>query len=115
MKLPHAELGLVAKRKIAEYLLSVDHRVGRGKALFFGAYGFRAEQWEVLSQALRVHAQASNVVAREATAFGMRYVLEGPLHAPDGTELNIRAVWFIEEGEERPRFVTAYPQKRRRT
>lgn len=47
----------------------------------------------------------------EETPFGTRYVIEGPLIAPNGRELQIRTVWFIEEGSRAPRFVTAYPLK----
>jgi len=30
----------------------------------------------------------------------------------DGAVAGIRSVWFIEAGERRPRFVTAYPLRR---
>jgi hypothetical protein len=37
--------------------------------------------------------------------------VEGPLLAPDGRSPNLRAVWFIDNGQDTPRFVTAYPLK----
>jgi len=33
----------------------------------------------------------------------------GMLRTPDGNDLNIRSVWFIDLGTEIPRFVTAHP------
>ena len=37
------------------------------------------------------------------------YVVEGTLPTPDGRNPRVRAIWFIREGEHRPRLVTAYP------
>jgi len=47
------------------------------------------------------------------TPLGIRYAVDGIMAAPDGRAPNVRTVWFIETGEEVPRFVTAYPLKRR--
>jgi hypothetical protein len=49
----------------------------------------------------------------EATPFGTRYVIEGIISTPDGRVPLIRAVWFIETGEQIARFVAAYPLQRR--
>ena len=43
------------------------------------------------------------------TPFGTRYVVEGIMEVPDGRTPSIRSVWFVAEGEEIPRFATAYP------
>lgn len=51
-------------------------------------------------------------MASEETEFGAKYVVEGPLIAPDGREIRMRAVRFVRSGEELPRLVTAYPWKR---
>jgi hypothetical protein len=48
---------LVEREKITGYLLNPAHRFGASKARFFGAFGFRAEQWETFAQALRKHGQ----------------------------------------------------------
>lgn len=98
---------------MVQYLLSSTHRAGRGKARFFSAFGFQVSAWEALAQALQQHARDNIVTLTEETPFGTRYVIEGPLIAPNGRELLIRTVWFIEEGSRAPRFVTAYPLKRR--
>ena len=97
------------RAKFVDYLLSLTHRDGRGKALFFIGHGFSPETWETLAEALRQHAKDNDVAMIETTPFGTRYVVEGALIAADGRKPNVRSVWFIEQGESIPRFVTAYP------
>ena len=113
MKLPHADRLEISKVKVVHYLLSSTHRAGKGKAEFFLAHGFTAAAWEVLADALRQHAREHDVTFAEQTPFGIRFVVEGPLVAPNGRQLQVRTVWFIDEYGQLPRFVTAYPLKRR--
>ena len=113
MKLPNAEQAVVAEDKIRNYLLSLSHSLGRGKAKYFRGLGFRVETWQTMAQALRHLAQTSDVVKAEATPFGQRYVIDGAIRSPDGRNPAIRTVWFIEDGMDHPYFVTAYPQKKR--
>lgn len=98
---------------MVEYLLSSTHRAGKGKAAFFSSFGFEVSAWEDLAEALRQHAVDHAVTLKEATMFGIRYLIEGPLVSPKGNRLQVRSVWFIEKGSQTPRFVTAYPLKRR--
>jgi hypothetical protein len=112
VKLPRAAEAIIPVSKIRDYLLSSSHPVGRGKFSFFVGLGFTQGRWEVLAEAVRLHAAITEVRSVESTPFGERFVLEGNLRAPDGREAPIRAVWFIETGEEIPRFVTAYPLRR---
>jgi len=109
MKLPEYASAMVPESKIVDYLLSFSHPDGRGKALFFSRFGFAVAQWQVLADALRQHAAAHSVVTVDQTAFGTRYVIEGPVTAPNGRTPSIRVVWFIASGEAIPRLVTAYP------
>lgn len=111
MKLQNLNQAQVPKEKITDYLLSTTHRDGRHKAAFFMRYGFSAETWERLAEALRRHATENEVVKVEQTPFGTRYVVEGPLPAPDGRAPQIRVVWFVELDETIPRLVTAYPAR----
>jgi hypothetical protein len=111
MKLPEYEQAMVPERKITGYLLALSHRDGRSKAAFFMRFGFTPEAWQVLAAALKRHAADHEVVAAEPTAFGMNYVVEGPLLAPDGRSPHVRVVWFIATGEHVPVLATAYPLK----
>lgn len=113
MKLPHRDRLQIPKAKVVHYLLSSTHRAGRGKAKFFSAFGFQISAWEELANALQQHARESDIALSEDTQFGTRYVIEGSLVAPNGRQLQVRAVWFIDAGSQAPRFVTAYPLKRR--
>ena len=82
MKLPNLENANVPQAKITDYLLSPTHATGRGKAKFFIRFGFSAETWEVLANALLSHAKEHEVTKLERTPFGTRYVIEGTLETP---------------------------------
>jgi hypothetical protein len=107
--LPNVENAEIAREKLTDYLLSLTHRDGRGKAVFFRAFGFSPDDWETLAEALRRHAAQNAVIKMEETPFGTRYVVEGPIHAPDGRTPNVRLVWFMGKDETNPRLATAYP------
>lgn len=113
MRLPGIEKAEVSETKIVKYLLSATHRAGKSKATFFSAHGFDPQRWKDLDTALRQHAADNEVARQEKTMFGTRYVVDGGLKAPDGSLLNVRTVWFIDDDGETPRFVTAYPLRRR--
>lgn len=108
MKLPNAEHAIVSEAKISDYLLSLTHPRGRKKAVFFRRHGFTQE---TLSVALLDHATACDIARMEKTPFGMKYIVEGPLNAPDGEVLSVRSVWITLRGEDKARLVTAYPLK----
>lgn len=112
MKLPNHARAVVSPKKITDYLLSFTHEDGKSKAEFFTRFGFRAEEWEQLANALVNHATENEVAATERSAFGTRFIIEGIIRTPDGRNPSIRAIWFIENGENSPRFVSAYPLKR---
>lgn len=109
MKLPHADLAVVPERKITQYLLNPAHPAGGSKAGFFLRFGFTVAEWRELGNALLRHARENEIVETESTPHGQRYVVDGPLLAPDGTGLNIRSAWFIDAVGAAPRFVTAHP------
>ncbi|MEW6239019.1 MAG: DUF6883 domain-containing protein [Candidatus Omnitrophota bacterium] len=112
MKVPNCENALIHPKKITEYLLSFKHRRGKGKAKFFYLIGFTLQEWEKLDQALRKHVTDNLVVKVENTPYGFRYVVEGRFLNPMNKNVLIRTVWFIEQGKDIPRFVTAYPLER---
>jgi hypothetical protein len=113
MKLPNADKVQVPEAKIIGYLLSFVHEDGRSKAAFFTRFGFSASEWRVLALALTEHARDHAVIKVEESPFGTRYVIEGVIHAPDGRSPEVRSIWFIETEDTTPRFVTAYPLRRK--
>jgi hypothetical protein len=108
-RLPTATQAVIDDRKITGYLLSDSHPTGRSKARFFKQHGFRTRSWRRLRDALLAHARQSPIEMRIETQFGTKYILVGPLAAPDGRTPTIPAVWFVERGEVVPRLVTVYP------
>jgi hypothetical protein len=108
-RLPNEQLAVIDRRKITDYLLARSHPAGRAKAAFFASFGFTTAAWPRLRDALLAHARSTPVVSVADTPFGKKYIVEGPLAAPDGRKPRIRAVWFVEAGETAPKFVTAYP------
>jgi hypothetical protein len=109
VKLPNGHLATVPKPKITQYLLNPGHPAGGSKAAFFLRHGFTVGDWQRLAATLLQHAQDNEVVETEQTRYGTRYVLDGPLTAPDGTVLNVRTAWYIDLGGAVPRFITAHP------
>jgi len=114
MKLPLVDEAEVPRAKIVLYLLNPEHRSGKGKARFFASHGFDVDEWQKLADALRQHARDHEITKEETTLLGVRFVVEGDITMPDGAIARVRAVWFIERGERRPRFVTAYPLNRKK-
>ncbi|MBK5931896.1 DUF6883 domain-containing protein [Halochromatium salexigens] len=114
MRLPNANRAAIRPEKITHYLLSDDHPAGRHKARFFRACGFSKAAWKQLEAALLQHAVEHPVYEEQSTPFGVSYAIDGPLPSPDGRAPSIRAIWFLESGQNAPQFVTAYPLKARR-
>lgn len=109
MKLPNNDKAIVPREKIEDYLLSHTHRDGRSKAAFFTQFGFSADVWQTLAEALLQHATEHEVAKVETSPFGTRYVIEGELHTPDGRAPLVRVIWFVDNGTGTPRLATAYP------
>jgi hypothetical protein len=109
MRIPNAHLALVAKEKVAGYLLNAAHPDNGGKAEFFTSLGFRREEWEVLARAFRGLATANEVTDRLESSHGMKYLLEGSIETPSGRIARVRTIWIVDRGRNCPRLVTAYP------
>ena len=112
-KMPDAEVAYVPEEKITAYLLEPVHPEGGDKAAFLIRFGFRVAAPEELRDALLQHAREGTLAATRATPFGPQYAVEGPLRTPDARDPGFRTVWLRKAGEAGPRFVTAYPTKRR--
>ena len=109
MKLPNAEMAVVDREKVTDYLLNPAHRYGSSKARFFADFGFTASKWELFADALSYHVQENEVAKTKGTPFGPRYEVEGPMNAPDGRRPRVWTIWQLDEGQIAPRLITAYP------
>ena len=111
MRLPNARLAVVEQAKICDYLLNPTHRFGASKARLFTRFGFSLDAWEVLAVALKQHGAENEVARVKETGFGPRCEVEGEMAAPDGRRPRVRTVWQVDEGQDGPRLVTAYPME----
>ncbi len=109
MKLPRYKEAIVPKQKLTKYLLSETHAVGSAKAKFFRNLGFNLSNVDELKKAFLKIVQTNEVKKRRKFEYGINYVVEGIVEAPNGKRVIITTVWFVKSSEGRPRFVTAYP------
>ncbi len=83
----------VKTSKVTGYLLDVGHVEGGPKARFFLSFGFSAANPDVFILALLRHAVPENLVRREDTVWGRKFIYEGALDTPDGRGPTIRSIW----------------------
>jgi hypothetical protein len=93
---------------VRDYLLSPEHRLGSAKARFFAQLGFERRNWTVLQDELYRFA-AKEAQLGGATRFGQKYVVPGTIQGPTRRVGRLVVVWIVLNGEDFPRFVTAYP------
>ena len=109
MGLPNPNEAIIPREKVEAYLLSPVHSVGRHKAVFFNALGYRAAEWEVLAEDLRAFASGEAHEVGE-TEYGTKYQVRGRITGPGGRSAAIVTAWIVLRGEEFARFVSAYPE-----
>jgi len=109
MKLPRAEHAVVEDAKVRDYHLSREHPVGRFKAAFFGALGYTRAGWQRLQEDLLELGRVGVVEQRQKSPFGQKYEVRGILTGPSGGRADVTTVWIVLDGEDVPRFVTAFP------
>ena len=112
MKLPNAAHAEVAKSKVVDYLLAIEHPQGADKAYYFHRFGFSANRWQDFADALHQQAVSHNVTNTVETEFGICYRVDGQIETPDGRNPRISTVRQIDWGEATPRLLTAYPFER---
>jgi hypothetical protein len=109
MQLPNRDNAYIPPPKLTEYLLSETHAVGKSKAKFFRSLGFSETNIGILEQQLLTIAQTEQITQVTPSPYGTKYVIDGMIETPDGDLVQLKTIWIIEEDEDRPRFVTAYP------
>jgi hypothetical protein len=109
MELPNKFKAYIPISKMTGYLLSETHAVGKFKGRFFRSLGFDETNVSELEQGLLNIAQTEAIEETVKAPHGTKYVIDGPLEMPKGVMIRIRTIWIVETGEDRPRFVTAYP------
>ncbi len=108
MRLPNSDRAIIEKRKLADYLLSTSHPIGRFKAAFFNRRGYFASNYEEPEKAFRTIIANSEVAESIESQYGRKYVISGDLIGLRGSA-TVTTVWIIVANEDEPRFVTACP------
>ena len=108
MRVPNTERAIIDPAKIRDYLLSSAHPVGRFKARFFMRLGFRAEEWDAFARALREQHLTQDATPSPPDAYGQAFTVRAMLQGPTAGA-PVASVWFVRQGEDYARFVTAYP------
>jgi hypothetical protein len=75
----------------------------------FSALGFSSGRWAELEAALRSQHLTQDAVVAESGPHGQSYAIRAILAGPGGQSSQVVSIWFVRIGEQRPRFVTAYP------
>ncbi len=109
LHLPGADKAVVARQRIVDYLLNIDHTDGTSKAKFFLGRGFTADSWNKFSDALLTHGRTNTVKKVTEDKWGVRFRVECTLVTPDGSNPCIRTVWLLETNAKFPRLITAHP------
>lgn len=105
---PNQSAATVAQAKIQAFLLNSNHGGNKGRAKFFALFGFSADGWETMRDALLAHLAANPTIAIETTMHGTNYTVRCSMPSPDGRNPCINSVWTI-DARSGPRFVTAFP------
>jgi hypothetical protein len=111
MKIPNNNLSFVADNKIRDYLLSDVHEIGKHKADFFKRFGFDLLDVETFKGSLIQHSIDRDIEKTNDSDFGIKYELKCEIKTPDGRNPCIVSVWIVENGQEIPKLVTAFPAK----
>ncbi len=101
---------VIAKPKITEYLLNLDHQDGGAKAKFFLERGFTFQNWNELSKSLLCQGKSNPVEKYIRNKYGMKILVRCNMLSPDGKNPCILSVW-MQENDGPPRFITAYPSE----
>lgn len=111
MKLPNADLAVIPDQKVTNYLLDEYHPQNKGKAKFYKMVGYTTNNPQILIKTLKTLAQNGDVTGIEPTPRGTKYVVEGSINAPNERTYQLTSVWMIQDTQNEPRLVTAYPKK----
>lgn len=106
--LPNAAAANVEESKVRDYLLNSGHPQNGGKSRYFRAFGFEAQQWVVMRDALIDHAMVNHLAGTSRSYHGTKHTVRCFIPTPDGRNPCITTVWII-DGDRPPRLVTAYP------
>lgn len=95
--------------KVRDYLLSVEHPIGRFKAAFFSELGYSRSTWPKLLDDLETLAREQEATPGATSKYGQKFEIRSILKGPSGREATLISVWMVRTDEDFPRFITAFP------
>ena len=108
MKLPGGAHAVIARRKIVDYCLSLDHEVGSAKArVFQSTLGLAAADTDALIEALGQAAAVGQAEVSGADAYGVRYRIDFVLDFK-GRRAIVRSGWIVRAEGEAPELTTTW-------
>lgn len=106
--LPNYEQAIIPIEKLRDYALSMEHEVGKDKAIVFkSALGLNQEDAEWLKMRILEGLENHEVVEKEATLYGRRFNVDVEIRKFD-KKANVRTAWIIKNNEDTPRLTTCY-------
>ena len=109
MKIPNAENAFIDLRKLRDYALNPEHRVGKHKARLFAALlEMNKDDAEALRNILLQIVRTRDTEIGVRDDHGQRYRIDFVLTWRD-REAIILSAWIIRHHEDFPRLVTCYP------
>jgi len=113
MRIPNADQAIISRNKLRDYLLSPKSPQGRYKARFFAGLGYTGDTWRRFEADLRSQHLNLDAVESGSSEHGRKFAIAGRLTGPSGRSAEVLSVWIIDQGGSVPRFVTAYPARRK--
>jgi len=110
MKLPQD--AIISSEKLKGYLLAPRKRNDKSKWL--SQEGYILENWRTLENDLRNQLLTKDASFLESSAYGELYEVRGTLKGPAGKGLPVCTIWMTETETKITKFITMYPDKRRR-
>ena len=109
MKIPNPENAIVEIRKLRDYCLNAEHRIGKHKArLFQASLGLTSEDADSLRAVLRDIVKTHEAELGDNDEHGQRYQIEFEM-AWQSKHAILLSAWIVRPNEDFARLVTCYP------
>ena len=109
MRIPNAENAFVDIRKLRDYALNPEHRVGRHEArLFATLLDMSIDDTEALRDILLEVVRTHDAVLGKQDEYGQRYRIDFTL-SWHGKRAKVRSAWNVRPQEDFPRLVPCFP------
>lgn len=111
-RLPSYKQAKIPQEKVGNYLLNPENEKANGKWQYFVKLGYNMKNERQLIQDFKKGLERSTAKRYEADEYG-RTNFEVVMEIGLTQKGKVQTIWAIEKGEKIPRFVTAYPYRKR--